>query len=349
MFANLFRSTGCTAAIAIVLTVLAPARVSPAPTFVAPDVAKAKAEGLVVFYTSVDVTVAERLARDFQSKYGIKVQVERTGSERVFQRIGQEMGSNLHVVDVVNTSDAANFLVWKNSGWLANVRLEEIERYWPPQFRDRDATFATWRATLSPIAYNLSLVKPADAPKTWADLLKPQWKGKLVKAHPAYSGSEMTADYELMKAFGWAYLQKLGEQKIMQVQSSTEPPKVLSRGEQPVMAGGNEYVVFQLQSQGSPLAIIYPPEGTPFETSPAAVFKDAPHPNAARLFYQYLFDKDTQQMLVDFGGLRSVRAGLKEPANRVPITRIRLFHDDPQGVLKTSDEMKTRYAQYFGT
>jgi iron(III) transport system substrate-binding protein len=349
MFANLFRSTACTAAaIAIVMTIFAPAHVS-AATFLTPDVAKAKAEGVVVFYTSVDVSVAERLGRDFQSKYGIKVQVERTGSERVFQRIGQEMGSNLHVVDVVNTSDAANFLVWKNSGWLANVRLEEIERYWPPQFRDRDATFATWRATLSPIAYNASLVKPADAPKSWADLLKPQWKGKLVKAHPAYSGSEMTADFELMKAFGWPYLQKLGEQKVMQVQSSTEPPKVLSRGEQPVMAGGNEYVVFQLQSQGSPLAMVYPPEGTPFETSPAAVFKDAPHPNAARLFYQYLFDKDTQQMLIDFGGLRSVRVGMKEPANRVPITRIRLFHDDPQGVLKTSDEMKTRYAQYFGT
>jgi iron(III) transport system substrate-binding protein len=347
MLRSLLRFTGCAAAAAIVLA-LAPLRVSPA-SFTTPDVAKAKAEGLVVFYTSVDVSVAERLARDFQAKYGIKVQVERTGSERVFQRVGQEMASNLHVVDVVNTSDAANFLVWKNSGWLANVRLEEIERYWPPQFRDRDDTFATWRATLSPIAYNSSQVKASEAPRTWADLLQPRWKGKLVKAHPAYSGSEMTADYELMKAFGWPYLQKLGEQKVMQVQSSTEPPKVLSRGEQPVMAGGNEYVVFQLQAQGSPLVLVYPPEGTPFETSPAAVFKDAPHPNAARLFYQYLFSRDTQQLLVDFGGLRSVRAGLKEPANRIPITRIRLFRDDPPGVLKTSDEMKTKYAQYFGT
>ena len=348
MFANLLRFAGCTAAVTILVAAVLPARISPA-SFVVPAVAKAKAEGLVVFYTSVDVSVAERLARDFQSKYGIKVQVERTGSERVFQRIGQEMGSNLHVVDVVNTSDAANFLVWKNNGWLASVRLEEIDRFWPPEFRDRDATFATWRATLSPIAYNASLVKPSEAPAHWADLLQPRWKGKLVKAHPAYSGSEMTADYELMKAFGWTYLEKLGAQNVMQVQSSTEPPKVLSRGEQPVMAGGNEYVVFQLQAQGSPLGLVYPPEGTPFETSPAAVFKDAPHPNAARLFYQYLFSRDTQQLLVDFGGLRSVRAGLKEPANRVPITRIRLFHDDPQGVLKTSDEMKTKYAQYFGT
>ena len=347
MLGTPLRLAACTA-VALALGMLAPVRVAPA-SFVAPDIAKAKAEGLVVFYTSVDVSVAERLARDFQTKYGIKVQVERTGSERVFQRLGQEMGSNLHVADVVNTSDAANFLVWKSSGWLASVRLEDIERYWPPQFRDPDGTFATWRATLSPIAYNASLVKPAEAPQSWADLLQPRWKGKLVKAHPAYSGSEMTADYELMKAFGWGYLQKLGTQSIMQVQSSTEPPKVISRGEQPVMVGGNEYVVFQLQAQGSPLGIIYPREGTPFETSPAAVLKNAPHPNAARLFYQYLFSKDTQQMLVETGGLRSVRAGLHEPANRTPITRIRLLRDDPQGVLKTSDEMKTRYAQYFGT
>ena len=324
-------------------------RVARAASFVAPDVAKAKAEGLVVFYTSVDVSVASRLARDFQAKYGIKVQVERTGSERVFQRVGQEYGSNIHVVDVVNTSDAGNFLAWKQQGWLASVPLESVERYWPPAFRDPQHTFATWRATLSPIAYNASIVKPADAPKTWNDLLAPQWKGKLVKAHPAYSGSEMTADYELMKAFGWTYLQKLAAQQVMQVQSSTEPPKVLARGERPVMAGGNEYVVFELQGQGSPIGLIYPPEGTPFESSPAAVMQQAPHPNAARLFYDYLMSTETQQMLVTVGGLRSVRAGIKEPAGRVPITRIRLFHEDARGVLATSDEMKKRYAQDFGT
>src|ERR1700676_1819679 len=166
MFRNVLRLAGSGAAAALLLVTLSPARVSPA-AFDVPDLTKAKAEGLVVFYTSVDVSVAERLARDFQARDGIKVQVERTGSERVFQRIGQEMGSNLHVVDVVNTSDAANFIVWKKSGWLARVRYEDIERYWPPQFRDRAGTFATWRGTLSPIAYNASLVKSSDAPKTW--------------------------------------------------------------------------------------------------------------------------------------------------------------------------------------
>src|SRR5471030_1372287 len=114
MDAHVLRTAACALVAALVLAGSQPAT---SASWVTPDIAKAKAEKLVVFYTSVDVSVAERVARDFETKYGIHVQVERTGSERVFQRIGQEYGSNLHVVDVVNDSDAANFLVWKKSGW----------------------------------------------------------------------------------------------------------------------------------------------------------------------------------------------------------------------------------------
>src|SRR5437762_10901845 len=74
----------------------------------------AKKEGQVIYYTSTDLPVAEKLAKAFEAKYsGIKVRVERTGAERVFQRIGQEYASNIHAVDVVNSSDAAHFIVWK--------------------------------------------------------------------------------------------------------------------------------------------------------------------------------------------------------------------------------------------
>src|ERR1700748_1598698 len=79
----------------------------------------AKKEGQVVYYTSVDLPVAEKLGKAFEAKYsGISVRVERTGAERVFQRIGQEYSSNIHAVDVVNSSDAAHFIVWKRDGIL---------------------------------------------------------------------------------------------------------------------------------------------------------------------------------------------------------------------------------------
>src|SRR5215470_12365856 len=79
----------------------------------------AKKEGQVNYYTSTDLPVAEKVAKAFEAKYpGIAVRVERSGAERVFQRIGQEYASNIHAVDVVNSSDAAHFIVWKRDGIL---------------------------------------------------------------------------------------------------------------------------------------------------------------------------------------------------------------------------------------
>ena len=97
---------------------------APAAEAVTPALIEAaKKEGKVVWYTSVDLPLAEKIAKAFEAKYsGVAVRVERTGAERVFQRIGQEYASNIHAVDVVNSSDAAHFIVWKRDGWLAALR-----------------------------------------------------------------------------------------------------------------------------------------------------------------------------------------------------------------------------------
>src|SRR3954462_3182284 len=80
----------------------------------------AEVEGKVLFYTSVELELAEKVKAAFEAKYpGMRVQVERSGSERIFQRIGQEYGSGIFNADVVNTSDAAHFIVWKRQGLLA--------------------------------------------------------------------------------------------------------------------------------------------------------------------------------------------------------------------------------------
>ena len=84
---------------------------APAPYTVTPELMEAaKAEGKVMFYTATDVTVAEKLAELFEKENpGIDVQVERAGSERVFQRIGQEYSSGIYNADVAETSDAVHF------------------------------------------------------------------------------------------------------------------------------------------------------------------------------------------------------------------------------------------------
>ena len=130
----------------------------------------AKKEGKVVWYTSIDLAGAERIAKTFEAKYpGIPVRVERNGAERLFQRIGQEYGSRIHAVDVVNTSDAAHAIVWKANGWLAPYVPEDVAKHFPAEHKDPDGMFASVRVTLCPIAYNTNLVKKDEAPKSYAD------------------------------------------------------------------------------------------------------------------------------------------------------------------------------------
>src|ERR1700704_377900 len=219
----------------------------------------AKKEGKVVYYTSTALPIAEKIAKAFEAAYpGIAVRVERTGAERVFQRIGQEYGSNIHAVDVVNSSDASHLIVWKRDGLLAPFVPEDVAKHYPAEHKDADGMYASFRVGLSIIAYNTNLVKPEDAPKSFADLLDPKWKGKLVKAHPGYSGTIMTATYEMVRELGWSYFEKLATQRIMQVQSSTDPPKKLALGERAVMADGNDYNLLQLKDAGQPVEPIYP-------------------------------------------------------------------------------------------
>ena len=110
---------------------------APAAEAVTPALIEAaKKEGKVVWYTSVDLPLAEKVGKAFEARYpGIAVRVERSGAERVFQRIGQEYASNIRAVDVVNSSDAAHLIVWKRDGWLAPYVTEDIAKFIRPSTR----------------------------------------------------------------------------------------------------------------------------------------------------------------------------------------------------------------------
>ena len=322
---------------------------APAAEAVTPALIEAaRKEGKVVWYTVMDLPVAEKLAKAFEAKYSsIGVRVERSGSERLFQRIGQEYGSNIHAGDVINSADAAHFIVWTRNGWLAPYLPEEVARFFPPEHRDPDGLSATSRVWLSSLGYNTDLVKREEAPKSFADLLDLKWKGKMVKGHPAYSGTIMTATFQIVRDLGWSYLEKLAQQNVLQLQSSTDPPKKLALGERAVMADGNDYNLIQLKEAGRPVEIVYPIEGTPLIVGPNGVFKAAPNPNAARLLHSYLLSRECQQLLVDFTGQHSVHAQVTEQPGRTPLSKIKLMKDDPAGVESQSDEIKTRYAKIF--
>jgi iron(III) transport system substrate-binding protein len=296
-------------------------------------IAAAEKEGKVVWYASVDVKVAEGVAKIFRATYPkIAIEVERSGSERVFQRINQEYQSNIKNVDVVNSSDASHFIFWKQQKWLAAHTPPDVKRY-AASYKDPEGYYATWRASLSVMGYNTNLVSAGEVPAGYVDLLDPKWKGKLTKSHPSYSGTSLTGTYAITKVLGWEYLEKLAKQGVQQLQSTTATPKSIASGERAVMVDGNEYNMFIEINAKSPVKIIYAKEGTPFINSPTAIFADAPHPNAARVLQNFLFSAKIQQLIVDEGGQRSMHPDVTEPADRTPLKDIKLLPDDPNALL----------------
>src|SRR5579862_1283900 len=322
---------------------------APPPEPVTPDLIEAaKKEGQVSYYTSTDLPVAEKLAKAFEAKYpGIAVRVERTGAERVFQRIGQEYASSIHAVDVVNSSDASHFIVWKRDGILDAYVPEDVAKFYPVEHKDADGQFASWRMWLSIIAYNTAMVKAGDAPKSFADLLDPKWKGKIVKGHPGYSGTIMTATFQLQRDLGWSFFEQLARQNVMQVQSSADPPKKLELGERAVMADGNEYNILQLREGGKPVEPVYATEGSPMIIGPNGIFKGAPNPNAARLFQSFCFSREAQQLMIDVGGLRSLHPKTREKPGWASLKDIKTLKDDPAAVEQQGTSIRQRYTRIF--
>ena len=157
----------------------------------------------------------------------------------------------------------------------------------------------------------------------------------------------MTATYEMVHALGWEYFEKLAQQNVLQLQSASDPPKKLALGERAVQADGNEYNIMQIKEKGGPVAPVYATEGTPQIEGPTAMFKAAPHPNAAKLFTAFSFSRDCQQLLVDVGGVRSKHSQVKDKPGRKPIGEIKLLPESAVGVMKEAEQIKEHYAKLF--
>ena len=313
-----------------------------------PLVEAAKREGKVVWYTSLALPSAEKVAKLFEAAYpGIKVEVHRTGSQRILQRVMQELQANIKNVDVVHTSDAGHFVLLKDKKLLARHTPAGVERF-PAGFKDKDGYYYGLRATVNVIAYNTQKVTAAEAPKTWKDLLDPKWKGRMVTAHPGYSGVIATHVLALVHLHGWEYFQALAKNQLMLVQSAVDPSGVVASGERPVAVNGGEYTFYQSKKQGNPVEIVYPKEGVPLVVSPSAITSFAPHPQAARLFTDFSFTREVQQVMADSEGLYTGHPEVKYPADKPKLTDLKLLTAEPEELEKRNEEIKKRFVEFFG-
>ena len=322
---------------------------APPASAITPElIAAAKKEGKVVYYTSIDLPLAEKIAKSFEAKFpGIAVRVERTGAERVFQRISQEYASRIYAVDAVNSSDAAHLIVWKRGGLLEPYVPEDVAKHYAADHKDADGMFASFRVGLSVIGCNTDLVKPEDRAEELRRSARSEMEGQDRQGASELQRHHHDRDLPVGARSRLAVFREARAAErdagAVGLRSAEEARARRAR----VQADGNEYNLFQLREAGQPVEPLYASEGTPLAVGPNGIFKNAPNPNAARLFQSYCFTAECQQLVIDVGGLRSVHPQTKEKPGHKPLKDIKVLKDDAEGVEKSGEEIRSRYTKLF--
>jgi iron(III) transport system substrate-binding protein len=147
---------------------------------------------------------------------------------------------------------------------------------------------------------------------------------------------------------GWDYFKQLAQNRVMITQSAADPSGVVASGERLVAVNGGDYSAYQLKKKGNPIEIIYPKEGVPLVVSPTAITVWAPHPNAARLFTDFTFTREIQQVMADSEGLYTGHPDVKYPTDKPKLHELKLLTVEAEELEKRNEELKKRFVEFFG-
>jgi iron(III) transport system substrate-binding protein len=262
----------------------------------------AKQEGELTWYTahSDDIT-AQTLGRSFETLYpGLKVNVLRTTAQVAYQRITQELKASAVQCDVFSSTDIGHSVELKAKGAFEKYvpdnagKVLEIYRGYDP-----DGYYHVTSAGMIGIGYNTAKVKEADAPKNWTDLLDPKWKDNIALGHPGFSGYVGTWALMLRNKYGWDFFEKLAKNNPRVGRSINDTVTMLNAGESEIAGSGPVGTLLESVQKGNPLAMVYPTDGTVLIIAPSSIMKASKHPNAARLFMEFLMSEDASRIWVD--------------------------------------------------
>ncbi len=312
------------------------------------DAAK-KEKQFTVYTAHYDTETIADLCMAFDKRYpGVKCNFVRTTAQVAFQRLQQDMQANLAVASVFSSTDVSHYPDLKKRGLLMSYQPHNLAKMVDSlkQYNDKDNDYWVTAAALVVITYNNSLVAEKDAPKKWTDLLDPKWKDKIAIGHPAYSGYVGTWVVLMRKLYGWDYFVKLEKNKPQIGRSINDTVTMLNAKERWV-AAGPEATTLLSRDKGNPLSVIYPSDGTLLMVSPSGIPKNAPAPNAAKLFIEFLLDKEAAEVQVKNHSL-SVIKGIKPAVGAKPLEDIKVIRPTEEEITKGIPEVKEKFRDTFG-
>jgi len=312
-------------------------------------IAGAREEGSVTWYIAqVDTQTAEAMGRVFSAQFpGVSVSVIRTTGQVAYERLLQDLKNNAPQCDVFSSTDTSQYPALKKRGALADYVPAGAATLMPAFQAVTDPGFMyPSSATAHLLIYNSLQVKPADAPKTWTDLLDPRWKGRVATGHPAFSGCTGIWVLALKKVYGWEYFEKLAKNNPRIGRSGNDPVTLINAGECLVgPAPGN--TAFQQVDKGNPIMPVYPTDGSTLCLGPTSVMASAPHPNAARLFMEWLMSDDFGKLSVANHG-DPVHPGLTLTSGQKPLDQVPVLSLTVAEIAKGVPEIIEQWRDTFG-
>ncbi len=259
--------------------------------------AAAKKEGRVVVYGTVVPQVMNVINKGFEKKYGIKVEYWRGSATQVLDRTVTERRAGKPLFDVAEAAGAAT-VIMKREGLFVRYVPPSSDKF-PDYVKDKDGLITAWRALPIGILYNTELVKAADAPKTWDDLLNPKWKTRITMPDPSRHATTGQFLWNLKKFKGekWLdYVKALAKQQPHLVESLAPVANVVIRGEAQV---GITYIKYVRQYKG-PIAYVLMDKFIS-EPSYVSLSGKAPDPEAGKLYMDYLCSAEGQKTVAEDG------------------------------------------------
>ena len=309
----------------------------------------ARAEGTLTWYTGqTDAETAELLGRTFTSQYpGVKVSVIRTTGQVAYQRLLLDIKNKTPQCDVFSTTDISHMPILKERKELGQF-VPEAASNLMPQFSalsDPGYYYVT-NASRYFLIYNTNQVKPEVAPKNWPDLLNPRWKGRVATGHPAFSGCTGVWCVAMRKLYGWEYFEKLAKNNPRIGRSAVDPVTLMVAGEVQVgLASAN--TTYRTIDRGNPIAINNPVDGISLCVTPSAIPINAPHPNAARLFMEWLMSKDYSKIVAQDGS-EPIRVDVAPRPDEPPLNTLKVIPMTVAEIRKGIPEVIESWRETFG-
>ena len=306
------------------------------------DMAAAKREGKIVWYTSVPIETAQKIANLFEQKNGIKVELFRSGGSNILRRFQQEADGGKVFVDVLTHSEPAAARVMTKKGLFVSFKATDFDKV-PAEVKDPNGYHVAQRLNVMAIYLRDDKVPAADRPKRWADLTQPKYKGKMVMADPSFTSLLVTITGMLAKTQGWGFFEKLRQNDILLVQGNQQVSDMVKRGERAIAVGADAAYVGEVKKSGLPVSTLYPEDGAFIIPSPSSVVKNSPNPNAAKAFADFMLSKTVQELFPQ-EHLYSARIDVPGPEGNPPLSDIKTQPVDYDYIEAESTRIKRRFA-----